>query len=139
LHRSSLSLNERLRLPSQVTERRALHAALSNAPLSNNETQAFHHPGVVLWCLITHTDGHLLGVLLLGMRGDLDPNYTEDIRELQRLLAAASLALVNSAAYTQRREAEATIRQLYQHLQIGFCPMEYEQFVRNRLLVGSIS
>jgi signal transduction histidine kinase len=41
----------------------------------------------------------------------------EDIRELQRLLEAATLALINSAAYTEQREAEALIRQLYQHLQ----------------------
>jgi len=33
------------------------------------------------------------------------------------LLGAASLALANSVAYAQRREAEVMIRQLYQHLQ----------------------
>ena len=53
------------------------------------------------------------------MRGDLDPYRAEDIRELQRLLAAASLALANSAAYAQRRDAETMIRQLYQHLQVA--------------------
>jgi signal transduction histidine kinase len=58
-------------------------------------------------------------MLLLGMRGDLDLYRPEDIRELQRLLAAASLALSNSAAYAQRREAETMIRQLYQHLQVA--------------------
>jgi signal transduction histidine kinase len=55
--------------------------------------------------------------LLLDMRGDLDPSRTENVGKLQRLLDAASLALANSAAYAQGREAEALIRQLYQHLQ----------------------
>jgi signal transduction histidine kinase len=58
-------------------------------------------------------------MLLLGMRGDLDLCHHEDIRELQRLLTAASLALSNSAAYAQPREAETMIRQLYQHLQVA--------------------
>jgi signal transduction histidine kinase len=100
-----------------VTETRALQNVFAQEQLKQDEAQAFHHPGVVLWCPIRHVEGYLLGVLLLGMRGDLDPYRTEDIRELQRLLAAASLALANSAAYTQQREAETMIRQLYQRLQ----------------------
>jgi signal transduction histidine kinase len=51
------------------------------------------------------------------MRGDLDPYRSDDTREIQRLLEAAALAFANSAEYMQRREAEATIRQLYEQLQ----------------------
>jgi signal transduction histidine kinase len=51
--------------------------------------------------------------------GDLDPCRIEDVQELQRLLAAASLALVNCVAYEQRRDAETMICQLYQHLQVA--------------------
>ena len=74
-------------------------------------------PGVVLWCPMVHKDGYLLGVILLGPRGDYDPYRREDERALQRLLDAAVLALTNSATYTHQLQAEATIRQLYQHLQ----------------------
>jgi signal transduction histidine kinase len=100
-----------------VVESRTVQSALSQASLSSDEERAIHHPGIVLWCPIRHAQGHLLGVLLLGMRGDLDPYRAQDVQELQRLLEAAALALANSAAYQRQCQAEATIRQLYQHLQ----------------------
>jgi signal transduction histidine kinase len=101
---------------SPVTESRVLQAALGHILLSRGEEQVLHHPGLVLWCPIRHAQGYLLGVLLLGMRGDLDPYRAQDIRELQRLLEAAALALANSAAYTHQCEAEDRLRQLYQRL-----------------------
>jgi signal transduction histidine kinase len=100
-----------------VVESRTVQSAFSEASLSSNEERAIHHPGIVLWCPIRHTQDHLLGVLLLGMRGDLDPYRAQDVQELQRLLEGAALALANSAAYQRQCQAEATIRQLYQHLQ----------------------
>src|SRR5262249_48212901 len=100
-----------------VTESRVLHATLAQLSLSHEEEQVLHHPGLVLWCPIRHAHGHLLGLLVLGMRGDLDPYRTKDVQELQRLLGGAALAFANSVAYMQQCEAEATIRQLYQRLQ----------------------
>ena len=38
-------------------------------------------------------------MLLLGIRGDLDPYRAEDIRELQCLLAAVSPALAYTASF----------------------------------------
>lgn len=111
------NLTEWLGLLPLVNESRSLRSVLTDLELRPDEEQVFQHPGVALWCPIRHVEGYLLGVLLLGMRGDLDPYRAEDLRELQRLLEAASLALANSAAYAQRREAEEMIRQLYQRLQ----------------------
>ena len=90
-----------------------LHAEL----LQIDEEQAIRAPGVVLWCPIIHHDSYLLGLLLLGMRGNFDPYRGEDERALQRLMDASALALTNSAAYTQLLRAERTIRNFYQHLQ----------------------
>jgi len=111
------TVTEQLCLLPSVTESRNLHTALAQLPLSRAEEHVLHHPGVVLWCPIRHTEGYLLGLLLLGMRDDLDSYRAEDVRELQRLLNATSLALANSSAYAQQREAETMIRQLYQRLQ----------------------
>jgi signal transduction histidine kinase len=90
---------------------------LRGKELTPEEQQFLEDQDIVLWCSIRHSQGYLLGVLLLGMRGDLDPYRSEDLLDLQRLIDAASLAFTNSAAYTQQRESEATIRQLYQRLQ----------------------
>lgn len=108
--------DELCRFP-QIIENRTIYEALLQAPLNAVEHHMLCHPGIVLWCPIRHTQGYLLGLLLLGMRGDLDPYRAQDIQELRRFLEAATLALTNSAAYMQHREAEATIRQLYQSLQ----------------------
>jgi signal transduction histidine kinase len=97
-----------------VIEAQHLYRGLASAALRDDEEQAIHQRGVVLWCPIVHVHGALLGVLLLGRRPNGDPYRDDDLRELRRLLAAATLALTNSAAYEQQREAEATIRRLYQ-------------------------
>jgi signal transduction histidine kinase len=99
-----------------VTLSARLGAMLSNVPLHAAEQQIVHHPGIVVWGPIRHADGSLLGVLLLGLRGDLDPYRHDDLHELQRLLDAAALAFANSAAYSAQREAERTIRTLYGQL-----------------------
>jgi signal transduction histidine kinase len=111
------TLTEYLTRVTSVLESRALHAALAPFSLSTTEDQALCASGVALWCPIRHAHGHLLGVLVLGRLGDLDPYRAQDIRELQRLLDAAAFALTNSATYTQQCEAEATIRRLYQQLE----------------------
>lgn len=101
---------------STVTESRVLVDELASVRLNSDEERMLRHPGIVLWCPIRHPDGHLLGLLLLGMRGDFDPYRRDDIRELQRLMHAAVLAFSNSAAYARHRDAEAIIRQLYHQL-----------------------
>ncbi len=99
-----------------VDSRRLNHDVDTNT-LTENEYQLVAQPGIVVWMPIHHSQGHLLGVVLLGMRGDLDPYRTEDMVALQRVLSAASLAFTNSAAFAQQQEAEAMIRQLYRRLQ----------------------
>lgn len=110
-------LTAHLRQPSPVIESRILRAALAGAALDAELSTLLYQPGIVLWCPIRHGHGQLLGLLLLGMRGDLDPYRDPDVRELARLLAAADLAFTNSAAYAEQALAEQTIRQLFQRLQ----------------------
>jgi signal transduction histidine kinase len=110
-------LTDHLSQLSTVTESRILVDGLAQVLLNMDEELTLRHPGIVLWCPIRHTEGHLLGVLLLGMRGDFDPYRNEDIRELQRLIHAAVLAFSNSATYARHRNAETIIRQLYHQLQ----------------------
>jgi signal transduction histidine kinase len=111
------TLTEQLSKISTITESRTLVDQLNQNTLTTDEERALRHPRIVLWCPIRHTEGHLLGLLLLGMRGDFDPYRGQDIRELQRLIHAAVLAFSNSAAYALHRDAEAMIRQLYHQLQ----------------------
>jgi signal transduction histidine kinase len=111
------TLTDQLSKLSAITESRILIDEFTQSELNTNEEHALHHPRIVLWCPICHTEGHLLGLLLLGMRGDFDPYRVQDIRELQRLIHAAVLAFSNSAAYALHRDAEAIIRQLYHQLQ----------------------
>src|SRR5262249_37650322 len=51
------SLTDQLCQLSPITESRVLHAVLAQQPLSSEEEQALHQPGVVLWCPICHTRG----------------------------------------------------------------------------------
>jgi signal transduction histidine kinase len=95
---------------------RQLMQDLADQPLDFAEEQALRHPGIVIWGGIHAAEGTLLGILLLGMRGDLDSYRTRDLHELDRLLGAAALAFANSTAYTAQREAEMIIRTLYQQL-----------------------
>ncbi|HMO57194.1 MAG TPA: histidine kinase [Roseiflexaceae bacterium] len=123
----SLAVRDRLTLPpvidaqlssalshfAGIVESRILHSAPTTEPLSLEAIA----PGAAVWCPIRHTHGHVLAVLVLGMRGDMDPYRPTDLRELQRLLDAATLAFTNSAAYAEQAQAEQTIRELYQRLQ----------------------
>lgn len=100
-----------------IVEAQTLQAQLARRPLTADEQHCVLHPAIVLWCPIRHSTGSLLGLLLLGRRGDLDMYRSHDHRGLQRVLAAAALAFANSATYRQQQEAEVTIRQLYHRLQ----------------------
>jgi signal transduction histidine kinase len=94
-----------------------VYERLSCRRLTIDEQQLVEDPAIVLWCVIRNSHGHVLGLLLLGMRDDLDPYRQEDQVILQRLIAAASLAFTNSAAYVDQQQAEVLIRQLYRQLQ----------------------
>jgi signal transduction histidine kinase len=102
-------------LPS-VIETRVVQQVVEPACLDAAEQRLLTHQAIVLWCPIQH-QGQLLGLLVLGMREDLDPYRSEDQQALQRFIAAAALAFANSATYTRHKEAEELIRQLYQRLQ----------------------
>ncbi len=100
-----------------VSESKTLQQQTFSSELAPDEQDLLMHPAVALWCPLRHVQGHLLGLLLVGMRSDLDPYRDVDLQALQRLLLAAALALANSAAYAQQLENEAEIRQLYQQVQ----------------------
>lgn len=100
-----------------VIESWELQQTVASVPLTDTEQHLLAHPAIVLWCPLRTSQGHLLGLLVLGMRADLDPYRHEDRQGLERLMAAAALAFANNAAYTQQRDAESLIRQLYRHLQ----------------------
>lgn len=84
--------------------------------LRADEQELALHPGVVLWCTLRHQE-RMLGVLVLGVRPDLDPYRANDIAEIQRTLTSAELAFANGASYARRVEAEQSVRRLYQRLQ----------------------
>jgi signal transduction histidine kinase len=64
-----------------------------------------------------HVEGHIIGLVLLGPRRDLDPYRERDLAELCQTLAAAALAFTNSRTYGEQVEAQATIRRLYHAVQ----------------------
>lgn len=99
-----------------ILEARVLHRLLATTSLTLDEQTAMQCPNVALWCPL-YQHSQLLGVLTIGPDPNLDPYHATDFHELQRLLAAASLAFTNSVAYQQQCAAEATIRQLYVKLQ----------------------
>jgi signal transduction histidine kinase len=101
------------RLP--VIDARELHKQLEQH-LTLDEQQMITHPAIALWCPIVHSRGYLLGLMVLGMRGDFDPYRETDRQQVQRMLNAAALALANSAALAQQRESEEIIRGLYQRI-----------------------
>ncbi len=106
-----------LRQGPSIIDSQAMHKQLGQHRLTPVEQQLLDNPAVALWCPIRHAHGPLLGLLLLGMRSDLDPYRRADLQALQRVLAAATLAFNNSHALRQQRAAEDLIRQLYQRLQ----------------------
>ena len=73
------------------------------------------HPSVALWGLIRDQQEQLLGLVLLGPRGDDDPYQAHDLRELEQLLRTAALAFTNSASYAAQVEARTEIRALRAH------------------------
>lgn len=85
--------------------------------LSASDAELVFAPVVNLWGVIRTAKGALLGLVILGPRGDLDPYREEDLRELGQLLAAAALALTNSLSYARQVQAGRLIRWLYRHLQ----------------------
>jgi signal transduction histidine kinase len=103
--------------PMGVIDARAMHHALATATLERSEQQLVYAPDIALWCPLYHSEGALLGLLLIGPDRTLDPYRDRDLHELQRLMDAASLAFTNSAMYRQRCDAEALVRQLYESLQ----------------------
>lgn len=107
------ALLDALKQMDRVVESRTL-TALAETESSDLDALA---PGAVLWCPIRHAHGDLLGLLVLGMRGDLDPYRSEDVYELQRLVDATMLAFINSAAYAEQTADKEMIRQLYHHVQ----------------------
>ncbi len=111
------ALTDQLRCIPSVAESRMVRREVGVKPLTMDEQRLLAHPSVVLWCPIRHVQGHLLGLLVLGMRGDLDDYRDHDQGALQRLINAASLALANSAAYAQLVEAEGKNRQLLQRVE----------------------
>lgn len=93
----------------------ALQAMLGQQPLDAATAELVFHPGVVLWGIMRHQQGKLLGLILIGPRGDDDPYEADDLRELEQLVATAALALSNSASYDLQVLAQAMLRALYRH------------------------
>ncbi|GAC1553867.1 MAG: hypothetical protein NVS2B7_29820 [Herpetosiphon sp.] len=110
-------LVKQLRQSPSVTESRIVREQVREHDCNADENQLLSHPAIVLWCPIWHTEGYLLGLLVLGMRRDLDPYRVIDVQRLRRLVTDVALAFAQSAAYAQRQESEATIRELYHQLQ----------------------
>lgn len=102
---------------SGAIESRIVQERIDPSSLSLDEQRMILHPTVAIWGLVRHPQGHILGLLLLGMRPDLDPYHSVDIHALDRLLIEASLAFAHSTEYAQKVEAESEIRQLYQEIQ----------------------
>lgn len=100
----------------QVVDSKVLNRHIGPGQLSDLEQTIVLSPLLALWCPIVHSRGYLLGLLVLGMRGDLDPYRDIDQRNLQRLMDSASLAFSKSAALAEAYEAEQLMRQMYQRM-----------------------
>lgn len=100
-----------------VVEAGGLHQMLIGATMNLAEEQALRRPGVALWGALRGVDGALLGLVLLGSDGWLEPYSPADRAAIGQLLDTAALAFANSFAYQRQRSAEATIRALYHALQ----------------------
>lgn len=95
----------------------AFQAQLGQAPLEAGMAELVFHPTVALWGIIRHQQGALLGLVVLGPRGDDDPYQAGDLRELEQLLETAALAFTNSASYDAQVLAQSMIRALYRRAQ----------------------
>jgi signal transduction histidine kinase len=95
----------------------SVQARLGQELLDADTTALVFHDTVFHWGVIRRTDGHILGLLLIGPRGDRDPYRSQDLREIDGLLAGAALAFANSASYTEQVQAQRLIRRIYRHAQ----------------------
>ena len=100
----------------QVIDNKSLYSYTEQIPLSALEQQMVMSSTLALWCPVVHSRGYLLGLLLLGMRGDLDQYRDLDQRNLQYLADAASQAFSKSAALAEASEAEQLMRLMYQRM-----------------------
>jgi signal transduction histidine kinase len=94
-----------------------LYQALSSPALTETEADILAQPGMALWCPLVQADGGLVGLFVLGSRGDLEPYRASDLQQVQRLIDAAGLALANSQAYIAQCQAQERIRSLFRHIQ----------------------
>ncbi|NTU82809.1 MAG: hypothetical protein HGA45_26155 [Chloroflexales bacterium] len=95
----------------------AIQQRVGQAGLEDADAALVFAPLVNLWGRICDGDGTILGLVVLGARGDRDPYREPDLRALTQLLGAAALAFANSASYGRQVQAQQLIRQLYRHLQ----------------------
>ncbi len=95
----------------------ALQEGLGQMPLETGMAELVFHPTVALWGIIRHQQGALLGLVVLGPRGDDEPYQVGELRELEQLLVTAALAFTNSASYDAQVRAQAMIRSLYRQAQ----------------------
>ena len=102
-------LTDLLLAGSSVLDSHGVRQRLHTAPLTHDERLLLNHPGLMLLCPIRRSTApaSLLGLLLLGMRADLDAYHADDHRGLQRLIAAATLAVAREAEAVARARAEA--------------------------------
>lgn len=94
-----------------------LQERLGQQPLDPVTAGLVFHPTVAVWGLMHQQRGKLVGVVMIGARGDHDPYQPDDLRELERLLRTAALALTTSASYAAYAVVGPAIRALYRHLQ----------------------
>ncbi len=101
----------------QLLTASALQERLGQTPLKAAIAEIVFHPTVALWGIIRHQQGALLGLVVIGPRGDDEPYQPGDLRALEQLLETAALAFTNSASYDAQVLAQAMIRALYRHAQ----------------------
>lgn len=94
-----------------------MQQALGRRELDRAATALVFSDGVVQWGIVRRSDEQVLALVLLGPRGDRDPYRAQDLRELDSLLAGASLAFANSASYVEQVLAQELIRRIYRHAQ----------------------
>jgi signal transduction histidine kinase len=117
VHSDLRALDAVLTDPSLIIPIGMLHQRLQQHALAPELHHLVFTDAIHLWGLIRHANGTLLGIVLIGPRGDLDPYRDRDLWELQRLLTDAGLAFTNSLSYAEQVQAKQTIAWLYQHMQ----------------------
>lgn len=101
----------------RVTTAAAFVQQVDVASVAPEAHQLVRHPNLALLCPILDTQHTLFGIIAIGLRPNLDAYRPTDMLYLQQFMGAASLALANSVTYQRQRQAEATVRSLYQRLQ----------------------